>query len=59
MDLYQKLARLVASRLTKTELVELAEALDTDSRDEFCHQIQLETEKVAPELFRDDTPPKL
>lgn len=48
---YQKMAKLVASKLSKEELIKLAELLDEDSQDDFWFFIQEETEKVAPELF--------
>ena len=49
-----EIARTVASRLSRTELVQLAIALDEDSEDEFYDTIQEETRKVAPEIFSDE-----
>lgn len=45
------MARLVASKLTRDELIELSELLDQDGGDEFNTCIQAETCKVAPELY--------
>jgi len=50
---YKAIANLVASKLTKKELIELAELLDGDAGNDFCHFIQVECEKVAPELYAD------
>ena len=52
MRTHEELARLVAGKLTKTELVELTEMLDGDSLYDFVWCIHLECQKVAPELYR-------
>ncbi len=48
---YQAMATLVASKLTKDELISLAELLDGEIDGDFCFFIQEETSKVTPELF--------
>lgn len=48
---YKKLANLVASKLSKKELIQLAFALDKDSGSDFCYWIQHETQKIVPELY--------
>ena|SRR5271154_2522398 len=51
-DLNQKeAAALIASRLTRTEMIQVACALDEDEEDEFYDAFQEETRKVAPEIF--------
>lgn len=52
-DPYERMARLVASRLTPAELVELANLLDEDADGEFCFRVQAETYKIKPELYVD------
>jgi len=44
-------AALIASRLTRTEMIQVACALDEDQEDEFYDAFQEETRKVAPEIF--------
>lgn len=47
-------AKLIASRLTRTEMIQVACALDADAEngeDEFYDTFQEETKKVAPEIF--------
>lgn len=48
---YSNMARLVASKLTKEELIHLAKLLDEDNGYEFCYCIQEECSKIAPELY--------
>jgi hypothetical protein len=50
---YEEMAKLVASKLSREELIELATMLDEDARNLFCFCIQAETAKVAPELYGD------
>lgn len=47
------MALLVASKLSKPELIELSELLDGDSQDEFNRWIQASAAAIAPELFID------
>jgi len=49
-------AKLIASRLTRAEMVSVAMALDIDIEDgddEFYDTFQEETRKIAPEIFDD------
>lgn len=50
---YKQAAKLVAAKLTKDQLIKLAELLDGDAGNDFCFHIQEETAKVAPHLYAD------
>jgi len=50
---YKTMAKLVANRISREELIQLAELLDADGGNDFCHFIQGECAKVAPELYAD------
>jgi len=49
---YSRFAKLIASKLTKEELIKFAEVIDGDAYAEFSYAIQVETEAVAPEVFQ-------
>ena len=53
MRTYKAMAELIASKLTREELIELENLLDMDSDDAFFWAIAMEVQKVAPELFAD------
>jgi hypothetical protein len=48
---HEDMAKLIASKLTREELVDLANLLDEDRDNDFCYYIQGEAQKVAPEIF--------
>lgn len=50
---YKELAALVASKLDRSQLIDLAEMLDQDAGNDFCFFIQEECCKIAPELYGD------
>lgn len=47
----KKMAKLIARKLTKTELISLATTLDEDANNDFCFYIQEQCCKIAPELY--------
>lgn len=51
---YKNMAKLVASKLSKVELIDLAVLLDEDAGNDFCYFIQEETAKVCPEMYESD-----
>jgi len=54
VDPYVEFARIIASKLTREQLIALAEALDEDVHMEFEAAIQAECQKIAPELYGDE-----
>lgn len=48
---YESMAQLIASKLTKDELLQLFVLLDEDGNNSFWSSVAMELEKVKPEFF--------